>query len=356
MQLFPREQHLRRSVYIMFANANNLEELYTDVLGRFEEYIRTNLLQERYDEDILQTFLKSKKYAPTTSIMKEHDNNVNVEIHSRPLLPTINIAPSLKISGQIHTKMNAIGYQHLYILAEMRGSSESCNTDSSDSGSGDCVPLRKKLKTCQKAIEVNCKSMLGPHIKNTTQLTGTTVEVDLLIFMGEEFSAQLCNYLGLIYVESLLKEAEEDTDSVIYRLNYKTAKLYRLIQSYINKYLINGYNNICIVNNISLWENFNANVRAVISTNSKDINFVEAVKISNIYVNLGENNISLLDYVESVALIINKALSFGSHVVAKYACEKNCYRNVRLPLTSIIPLYILRYFRLCRIVEGNDVK
>src|SRR5699024_8597297 len=132
-------------------------------------------------------------------------------IRSRPLLPAINIAPSLMISGQILTKMNEIGYQHLYLLAETTDSSESFNTDTSDSdsGSGDCVPLKKKLKTCQKAIEVNCNSMLGPHIENTTTLSGTTVNVDILIFMDEEFSTKLCDYLGLIYVEAVLAEADE---------------------------------------------------------------------------------------------------------------------------------------------------
>jgi hypothetical protein len=54
-----------------------------------------------YDEDILHFFLKNKEYASTISNMKEQDKiNVNVEIRSCPLLPTINIAPSLKISGR----------------------------------------------------------------------------------------------------------------------------------------------------------------------------------------------------------------------------------------------------------------
>jgi hypothetical protein len=66
----------------MFANANKLEKSYTD-------------------EDILHFFLKNKEYASTISNMKEQDKiNVNVEIRSCPLLPTINIAPSLKISGR----------------------------------------------------------------------------------------------------------------------------------------------------------------------------------------------------------------------------------------------------------------
>lgn len=150
-----------------------------------------------------------------------------------------------------------------------------------------------------------------------------------------------------------MKEAgEKDVNYVLFRLDNKSAKLYRLIQSYINKYLINGYNNICIVNHLSLWKNFNANVRAVVSTDTRKVTFMEAVKTSNFHVKLGEH-VSVLDYIESISLIIDKALNFESHVVAKYKCEENCYRNVKLPLISIIPLYILRYFRHCRIVEEN---
>jgi hypothetical protein len=75
----------------MFANANKLEKLYTDVLARFKKYISTNLLYKTnmYDEDILHFFLKNKEYASTISNMKEQDKiNVNVEIRSCPLLPT----------------------------------------------------------------------------------------------------------------------------------------------------------------------------------------------------------------------------------------------------------------------------
>lgn len=356
MQLSPENQYLRRSIYIMFANTNMLEKLYTVVLTRFKKYISTNLVQQKYDGDILYSFFKNIEYASTNMNMKEQEKiNVNIEVYSHPLLPTINIAPSLKISYQTLTKMNEIGYQHLHMLSEMTDTSESSDTNSSDSDLGDCAPLKKKLKTCQKDIEVNCESMLEPHIKNTTKVTGSTVHVDILIFMDKKFSTQLSGYLGLIYVESLLKEVKEkDVNAVIFRLNNKTAKFFRLIQSYINKYLMNGYNNICIVNHLSLWENFNANVRAVISTETeaRNVSFMAAVKTSNFHVNLGEHNISLLDYVESIAVIINTALNFESHVVTKYECKEN-YRNVKLPLISIIPLYILRYFRNCRIVETN---
>lgn len=109
-KLSPEEKYLRKSIYIMFANTGMLQELYTDVLVRFKKNISTNLLQQEYDEDIY-SFFKSMKYAST---MKEQEKvNLNVEVYSRPLLPAINIAPSLKISHQMLTKMNNIGYQHL---------------------------------------------------------------------------------------------------------------------------------------------------------------------------------------------------------------------------------------------------
>lgn len=189
-KLSPEEKYLRKSIYIMFANTSMLQKLYTDVLVRFKKYISTNLLEQEYDEDILYSFFKSMEYAST---MKEQEKiNLNVEVYSRPLLPAINIAPSLKISHQMLTKMNNIGYQHLYMLSAMTDTSES-SSETSDSSSGDCVcvPLKKKLKTCQKAIEVNCESMLEPHIKNTTIIPGTSVHVDILIFMDKKFSKQL---------------------------------------------------------------------------------------------------------------------------------------------------------------------
>lgn len=351
MRLSPEEKYLRKSIYIIFANADMLGKLYTDVLVRFKKYISTNLLQQKYDKDILYSFFNDVEYAST---MKEQKRiTLNVKIYSRPLLPAISIPPSLKISHQTLTKMNNIGYQHLYILSAMTDTSESSNTNTSDSDSDNGVPLKKKLKTCQKAIEVNCNSMLEPHIENTTGITGTTVHVDILIFMDKKFSKQLSDYLGLIYAEAVLEEAEEkDINVVLFRLKNKSANLYKLIQSYINKYLINGYNNICIVNHLSLWEKFNANVRAVISTDTQNVTFMKAVKTTNFHVKLGEQ-ISLLDYVESISVIIDKVLNFESHVIAKYKCEENCYRNVKLPLVSIIPLYILRYFRHCRILEQD---
>lgn len=77
---------------------------------------------------------------------------------------------------------------------------------------------------------------------------------------------------------------------------------------------------ICLVNHLTLWGDFNANVRAVISTKDSNVSFTEAVTTSNFHIKLDEH-ISVLDYVKSISVIIDKALNFKSHVVTKYECE-----------------------------------
>lgn len=97
--------------------------------------------------------------------------------------------------------------------------------------------------------------MLKYHDKNATEITGTMVHVHILIFIDKSVCKKLSEYLGLIYGENLLIEAEENcTNSVLHRLNNKNVKLYTLIQFYINKKLLAGCNNICLVHILQLWE------------------------------------------------------------------------------------------------------
>lgn len=344
---FPSEhKKLRKSLYIAFANTCSLQKLYSDILERFKKYIKEHLLTQNYDKDILYYFLESDKYE--NSMEEQVKSSISIEVIKQPLLPPFNIASEYKIANQVVLEMNEIGYQHLYELSSVEDSSET-NTSDSDTESRD-GPNRKRLKTCQRAIEVDCGPMLYAHT-NKTKNTGMVPNVDVLIFMDRSVCKKLSTYLGLIYLEEIIEEAEEKiNENILARLDNNNSKLYRVLQSYINKSLMAGKNNVCLTHHFVLWQNINANVRAVISNKLDYATNMVVSKTENFVIRLDEHP-SFLSYVEGVSVIIDTFLHCKCHVIAKYKGDKNLYCNVKLPLLSVIPLYILHYFRQCKILE-----
>jgi hypothetical protein len=342
------QKQIRKLFYIAFANTCCLQKLYSDILERFKKYIEEHVLTQNDDKDILYYFFESVKYE--NSMEEQVRSSISIEVKKQPLLAPFNIAPEYKFANQVVSKVNSIGFQHLYELSTIKDSSESnTNTSDSDIGSGD-ASSRKRLKTCQRAIEVDCGPLLEVHT-NRTKNTGMIPNVDVLIFMDKSVCKKLSTYLGLIYIEDILEEAEENQfNDIVSRLNNKNAKLFRLLQSYINKYLIAGNNNVCLTHHFVLWQNINANVRAVISNELDYSIYMKVSQTANFVISLDKHP-SFLSYVEAVSMIIDKFLHCKCHVIAKYKCDKNLYCKVKLSLLSVIPLYILQYFRQCKILE-----
>lgn len=213
---------------------------------------------------------------------------------------------------------------------------------------------RRKKKTCQKA-EVVCEDIPGLfvcHRHNSEDIKGTTVHVDLLIFLlNPEICAVLTKLLGMIFIDKILLLSNEH--EIEERIRDKEVKIYRLLQTLINRELIHGCHNICLTNSPYLFENIKANFKSVIVTNERNLMVESLIKVTNHKVYILEN-LNYLPYISAITEIVNEALLCEASVPAVFKLfghEKEELYKINLSLISIIPFYVLRYIAQEKIVS-----
>lgn len=365
-QLDRTNKQLRNSVYIHFANTDTLHILFGDFVTRFKSFVEGFILTVDTSQDILYSLLDAKQFH--TDKQENRRDPLKIKIISQPLFSTINIAPDLRNPKRNigALRMKEIGYQHLHLLHSASDSSNNSNSDDADSDASS-VPedahITKKLKACEKTI-VNIKRdfMFKHHRANYTKVDENKVHVDILIFVDKSVCRQLSKYLGLVYLEDLLIDhitSVHDISDTIYELRNKNNRFTRVLQSYINKKLISGYNNVCLIHTLELWDKITANARAIISNGGEPLNFVKAIRDTHFFIELNENH-TIMDYLEAIALIVDNALHCETSLTAR--CCLQCdddddvkFVKVKLPLMSLVPLHVLRYFAQSAIIEKKSV-
>lgn len=133
----------------------------------------------------------------------------------------------------VTSKFSRIGCQHIYIYKYLGDSNSSTPNSSASEGliDDDSEPILKKLKTCQKNKNAEFENELDRHKRNSIDLTGNKVVIDVLIFCSSKTAVQkLAKYLGLICLEDLIEEAKINANKVdvLDRLFNENAKICRL--------------------------------------------------------------------------------------------------------------------------------
>jgi len=202
------------------------------------------------------------------------------------------------------------------------------------------------LKTCQKAKYINLFGELSRHWKNSTHWTNNVACTDVLIFVDEKIGKTLAVYLGLIHLESIITEAElnaKESEILLVRSANKGAKLYKLIQAFINQKLMIGRHNFCLTSNYDFFLNIKANTKAIIFKENDYLTFTNLPAYSNFEVRL-QNDASVLEYISAVAKVTNKILKVQSDFEVIFHVSENYFHKVNLPMFSVIPFYILSFF------------
>lgn len=361
-QLNSSNKQLRNSIYIHFANTDSLHTLFGDFVSRFVIFMERFVLNVDTCDDILYSFFDARQIEETAQEIKRCP--VRIHIVSRPLFSTVQIAPELRsIKRNIGAlRMKEIGYQHLHLPPPASDSSNNSNSDADSDASSNVAEdthISKKLKTCERTI-ANLKNdcMFKHHRSNHTKVDEHNVQVDILIFVDKSVCKQLSKYLGLIYLEDLLIDhltSVNEVADLILQLKNTHHRFSRVLQSYINKKLIAGFNNICLIHTLELWDRVSANARAVISNGREPLDYVRAIKDTHFFIELNENH-TILDYLESIALIIDNALHCDTSLDGRCCLEGDQkFFRVKMPLMSLVPLHVLRYFAQSAIIEKKSV-
>jgi hypothetical protein len=210
--------------------------------------------------------------------------------------------------------------------------SDSLEDDNSNSNSS--LTRKRKRKTCQKAGDFE----LVGHEDNCQFNNTVKCQVEILILVGyRSYCETLAKHLGLIWFEGLLK-GEEDIER---RLQNYDNKIYRLAHTEVIKKMMNGYSSICITTSTSAWKYIPACTKGIIYTKNKS-NLYESFQKSANYSVFVEDNI--LAYVDAVSKIVQKSLFCNILVEVNYQVDDKAYTKIHLPITVLIPFYIVKYF------------
>ena len=141
---------------------------------------------------------------------------------------------------------------------------------------------------------------------------------DLLIFVDNESMCQsLATFLGLVIIEGLVRGAKINVniDEVLQlRTKNKGAKLYKLIQLYLNRKLMFGSNNICITSNYNLFKFIRSDAKAVMFYKSEYTTLINHLDYSNFQVEIQDTN--FLTYVSAISEIVSKFINIKSSIDA----------------------------------------
>ena len=145
-------------------------------------------------------------------------------------------------------------------------------------------------------------------------ITGPTAQVDILILCrrdSHELCKKLAKYLGLIFLEDVVREIEKENpkakkikyEDLLNLLSVSNSKVYRPLQERISRKIMFGYNSVCITCNPCLYRHIFSNVKAIIIDDSSDKStFVDLYEHSNFIVHI-ENNV--FQYISALSEILN---------------------------------------------------
>lgn len=387
------ELDLRRKAYRVWSNTKALRSLFDNTIKDIQVHFKKYYvhLDTKEDDnrsviniDMLHKLLQPGQEKPDD--IRVEKSNVVVEVNEYPLSTTIlvseNILPNAR--NQAYSKMDSIGGQHIVISTTVEDSStepEASSTQSSEleqisDTSQSSTPLdsisysaitqkRKKSKKnddglysdrkiCQIAKDLNYDGVLEPHMFNATTIDPTSVGacVDVLIFVkNQQICRYLSKFLGIIFLEdSLAETVNSRTLHEMLNMWFRNprAKSYRLLQNVIGRRLMFGRSNICLTSRYQLFFHVKANTKGLIYLEKDreecDYSLQSCMDIAQVNVGIKEPD-HILKYVDSVTEIVHTVLHVNLETEATFYCSKEkIYYEIPVPLYSVIPLYILKFY------------
>lgn len=359
---------IRRTVYIKWTNSNNVRELFRSTLRDINEYFKSYYLeidlQHHPERDILTSIRNNKKKRLGLETCDRISFDFKVTKADYTLSTPIYISKEILakcFKSEPASSMNSVRTQHVRLHSHMVdidtfSSSSSVDTKlDDDEGSpskkkklDENLELLKKIKTCQLAKYARCSEQLALHQKNNSEFVGNQAYANVLIFIKDyEICQRLANYLGFICVENAILQGNINAninEVLQIRTANKNAYLWRLIQSYINIELMFGCSNICLTSNCNIFTTVNAQSKCIILKKSDEMCRFHLLEYANFVVNInnGENH---LIYISAIAEMLNMILNVEASIPAiLYETNSKNYCNVNVPLSSLVPLYILEFF------------
>ncbi|EFA13340.1 hypothetical protein TcasGA2_TC001472 [Tribolium castaneum] len=249
-----------------------------------------------------------------------------------------NIKSKVTVIAYEEIENKKIGSQHIMYTTQPGSISDSSSSadllEDDDSNSNQSLTRKRKRRTCQKAGDFE---LLG-HEDNCQFNNTVKCQVEILILVGDRsYCETLAKHLGLIWLEGLLKGEE----AIERRLQNYDNKIYRLAHTEIIKKMMNGYSSICITTSTSAWKYISACTKGIIYTKNKS-NLYKQLQTSANYCVFVEDNI--VAYVDAISKIVQKSLLCNILVEANYQVDEKAYTKIKLPITVLIPLYIVKYF------------
>lgn len=299
-------------LYLEWSNSVDVKSMFRDMIRLIRNYFEQNVVifnDVIPNRDILETIMDEKLLKEPVNVKKIE---VILQIFDYPISTPVFIAERI-LRGHYRTSATSIlkevGCQHVFLHNKMVDSSSASSISSPESESrkrktpsaskstadelsahADHTP--KKLKTCQIACWVDCGLELRRHQTNYTSVKGTPIIVDVLFFTPKrDVLEKLAVHLGLISIDKIVREAgiEADLEEVLQlRMDNPDAKVYRLIQAYINRDLMFGRSNVCITSNESVFEIVNANVKVALLQESESVSYSSVTRFSSM---VGESQV-----------------------------------------------------------------
>uniref|UniRef100_A0A1Y1M158 Uncharacterized protein n=1 Tax=Photinus pyralis TaxID=7054 RepID=A0A1Y1M158_PHOPY len=337
---FTSEPKLRKDLYLVMSNTGtrNIKQRCRDLHKQFVEYTINKVIPiDGMIKDLLHLVMINGGLRPWQPTYKKLDCELNY------LIDRVVLCPELKLEGidkdkyrSVANVTRSVGVQHVVLssVPDLSDGSVSESLESSDSGDKlETEPKKKLRKVVQEAKNINVDS----HISNFRRDPLILCQVDILILITLSNAAYVAKHLGLIYLEDVLDDVQNVTE---YLLN-TNAKCYKLAQTRITEKLMNGFSNIVVTSNISAWKNIRANVRAILTEeNMLDVIYRKEMNEASDYVVLVD---SFLSCVEAIGGIVSKALHFPVTTPVKYEVDGKKFATINVPITAIVPLYIIRY-------------
>jgi hypothetical protein len=345
---FDKEDDIRRRIYILLSNSTNLSLKCVTLIKKFISYVDKIIITMERDPLDLISILISKPEIITAEYKCTNLTPV-LFTKQRPTLFTelvleancnkkTNIKSKVTVIAYEEIENKKIGLQHIMYTTQPGSISDSSSSadllEDDDSNSNQSLTRKRKRRRCQKAGDFELRG----HVNNCQFNNTVKCQVDILILVGDRsYCETLAKHLGLIWFEGLLK-GEEDIER---RLQNYDNKIYRLAHTEIIKKMMNGYSSICITTSASAWNFISACTKGIIYTKNKS-NLYDELETSANYCVFVEDNI--VAYVDAISKIVQKSLLCNILVEVNYQVDEKAYTKIKLPITVLIPFYIVKYF------------
>lgn len=359
----------RYLLYLKIANDENVDSLAENLYREFEAIANNFKFSIRHGELPTKDFLMSLINIHTSFRISEAEKENSIDTPKgtvKNLVPLMFVGPEIteteesKLIGIKAFKRDVKKVKFQRIIHLTSASSESSMSESFDDEVDEPAAKRPKIPKIWQLAQIfgeDYYQALKLHSRNEVILDGVTrLQTDIMIYIPKKvtFVKNLASYLGLIFAEDLYAEISFKQDFATRfesELKNKTAKSWRLLQKLYCEKLLFGTSNICVTQNDTIFKNSDSNFKCVVNQEFGDCSPVkilenklfldELARSANFSITLPPDA-NFLQYIEVISEVLEEAIGVKAHVVTYY-CYEETIQRVKMPLTPVLPVYVLRH-------------